>query len=224
MAIDAALIIIAVAHAHFAGETGVRLGGDDADHTHGGGGTEQGGLRALHHFDAFQIIKIEVGTTRPRDIDAVEIDGDGRRALRGAGVRCDAADHEAGVVGRLFLHVQAGHIGGKLIELCNADLAQATPGVGGDGDRHVVQFLLGLLRRHHDFLADRFGHLIGFGGKGRQGRQQAGGSEQQKTAHIIPHVGGTAMLQCGMKRRCAGCRLQRRGSGVTMMLQRLATW
>ena len=34
----------------------------------------------------------------------------------------------------MFLHVQAGHIGGKLIELCNADLAQAAPGVGGDGD------------------------------------------------------------------------------------------
>ena len=190
VAIDAALIKIAIAHTHFARGAGTRLGGDHRNDADGRCGAEERRLRALHHFDAFKIIEIEIGAARPRHVDAVQIDGDGRCSLRGTAVGGDAADHETRVVGALFLHIEAGHIGRELVELGDADLAQGPPGVGGDGDRHVALLLLALLGGDDNLLAQRFGDLIIAGGLGcgggqdnERGADEAGTGEQRETAH-----------------------------------------
>ena len=104
------LVEVAIAAAHFSREAFTRAGRDDADRTHGAGGAEQGRLRALDHFDAFQIVDRLIAAARARDIDAVVIERDARALLGRAAIRGDAANHDAGVVGALLLNQQAGDV------------------------------------------------------------------------------------------------------------------
>jgi hypothetical protein len=181
-AVQPALVEIAVSPPDFARKAWLGLVGDHRHGAHGRRRSEQRRLRALHDLHALEVIEIEVGPARPRDIDPVQVDGDGGRALRTAGVGRDAPDHEARIVGGLFLHVEPGYEGRKLVELGDAQFPQRLAGKGRDRDRHIHKALLDLLGGDQNLLAAVCrGDLLG---RSRGNRDQCRGGQQKGRFHF----------------------------------------
>jgi hypothetical protein len=156
---------------------------DDVDRADQRAAAEQGRLRALGHFDTLDVEQFDVRAARLGDRHAVLEHRHARLGRGLAAVGGDAAHHEAGVVGRLVLDLEAGHEAGKPVELLHAQLVEHAARIGGQGDRHVERLLFALLGGDEQFLdliggrgvRDRLG---GLGLAGQAGQAADGGHEQ----------------------------------------------
>jgi hypothetical protein len=98
---------------------------DDVDRADHRAAPEQGRLRALGHLDALVVEQLDIRAARLGDRHAVLEHRDARLDRGLAAVGGDAAHHEARVVGRLVLDLEAGHEGRQLVEVLHAQLAPA---------------------------------------------------------------------------------------------------
>ncbi len=190
-------------------EGAVGLVGDDADCTRDGIAAEQGALRSLHDLRALDVVHgghDAAGAARP---DAVHEHGDRRVAADAEVVGRDAAHRERIGEAVLGLAGEARREVHDAADVGHAAFLQHVAGEGGHGERHVLERLLSLLRRDHDFLEAhdlflglgcrlrRRGRLLlGEGGE-RAGQRGDDGRVDRRTDRIIhvypPH---TARGQC----------------------------
>ena len=70
------------------------LDGEDVDRARGGIATVKRALRPLQHLDPVDVIEGAEGRARPRDIDAVDVEGGGGIGARREGEVADAADEQ----------------------------------------------------------------------------------------------------------------------------------
>ena len=133
-------VVVAIGQLSRAGEAVGRRLGDDVDHAAGGVAAVERTLRPFQHLDAVDIHQLLGRIDRPRQIDAVDIDGDRRVgadiqlvAANAADIRL--ADHRVG--GEL----QAGSELGQLRRALNPANLQCIAGEGGDRQRNLLQIL-----------------------------------------------------------------------------------
>ena len=130
----------------------------------------QRALRAAQHFDALDVVNIEQGALRPRDVDVVEVDADARLEAPQRVVLADAADvgidRASGRAPRVDLDVR--RVRRHVFERADVLFQQLVGGERGDRDRDVLQALFAPTGRDYDLL-DRAGLGARFGGHGRAG-------------------------------------------------------
>ena len=110
-------------------------------------------MRSLDDLDSFQVVDRLIGTTRARDIYAVIVQRNARTLLGRSAIRRDAADHDTGIVGALFLNVETRDVIRQLVEIGDAQSLDLFVADGADRDRHVLRTLLDLLSRYDNFVA-----------------------------------------------------------------------
>ena len=140
---------------------GVGLVGDDADGARFRACAVEGALRALQHFDARDVVDVNVdGAVDGRDRLLVQIGADGR--LRGRVVAVLPAHHaahvhvrgaDAGTALAEALHRRhPGEVFDVVVDVLDVELLELLGGECLDADRHVLQILGALLCRYHDLL------------------------------------------------------------------------
>ena len=135
--------------------SGLRLVGDDADGAGLGAGAVQRALRTGQHFDARDVVDLDV----ERALDGgdgllVEVHAHRGQRTRVVGVLAagDAAHvgtGEAGTAGLVGDVRQEFHVVAEVVDLEFGELLLAD---GLDGQRHVLQAFVALLRRDHDLF------------------------------------------------------------------------
>ena len=145
---------VVVADGEFALHRGrvVRAAGDDVDDAGRGVLAEHRALRALEHFDAFELAQVAEADAVARTVHAVDDHADGRLQAGVVADRTDAADARGGdgfVLGAG--HGQAGHQHLHVLDVAHAGVLQQLLGQSGQRDRHVLQGLLALLRGDDQF-------------------------------------------------------------------------
>ena len=99
-------------------------------------------MRPARHLDPLEIEQFDEGAARLGDRDPSSIDRHPRLVERFAAVRGHAAHHEAGIVGRLVLDVEARHVTGDLLEIVQPEIVDELAVERGQRDRHVDDALL----------------------------------------------------------------------------------
>ena len=176
-------VIIAVGDAPRRREAGrVRLVLHDVDRADQRAAPVERRLRPLGDLDPLDVEQLDIGAARLGDGDAVLEDGDARLVGRRAAVRRDAAHDEAGIVGRLVLHLEARHEAREGVEFIEAEAVELLGPRDAQRHRHVDRILFAQLRGDDDRIARiglRLGDLGLRGGGGECGK--ADGGQRQRT-------------------------------------------
>ena len=138
-----------VAHGQLAlGALGVTgLAGDHVDHAGRGVLAEYRALRALEHFDALELAQVAEADAVARAVHPIDHHAHRRLQADVVADRADAADARGG--DRVVLGAgdgQARHQDLQVLDVAHAGVLQQLLVEHGDGDRHVLQRLLALLR------------------------------------------------------------------------------
>ena len=118
--------------------------------------TLQGTLRAAQNFHAVQVVQVECGPQRGREIHVVDIDADTGLAGRQVEVALSDAANERGirftVCGGVLEHRDVGRNVRDVDQVRHVPLFHRLGVHRGDGDRGLLQLLLAELCRDDDFL------------------------------------------------------------------------
>ena len=127
-------------------------------------------LRAAQHFDALDVVDVEQGTLRTRDVDVIQIDADAGLEAPQRVVLADAADIGVDRAGGRApgIHFDVRRVRGDVFERADVLLQQLVGSERGDRDRDVLQALFAPPGRDGDLL-DGAGLGARFGSHGRPG-------------------------------------------------------
>ena len=112
---------------------------------------EHRALRTLQHLDALELAEIAEAHPVARPVDAVDDDTDGRFEADVVADRADSADARGrGNLARRRGDDQPGRQQRQVLDVSHTGIAQQLRPDRGDGDRHVLQILVALLRGDGD--------------------------------------------------------------------------
>ncbi len=114
----------------------------------------QGALRAAQHFDALDVIHVEQGALRTRDVHVVQVDADARLEAPQRVVLSDAADIGVDRAGGRApgIHFDVRGVRGHVFQRADVLLQQLIRSECGDRDRDVLQALFAPPGRDGDLL------------------------------------------------------------------------
>ena len=153
--VDHALRLHAVVIAVFAFDAGfghAKLGplGAEVDHARGGIAAKQGALRTAQDFDLAHVVEFTFEQARAEQRRVVHVNGRGAVAGRAHAEIADPADGEARAGEVAFGEGNVGQGQLKIGGVLDLLLFERFGVEGTDGNRHVLQFLIGALCGHHD--------------------------------------------------------------------------
>jgi hypothetical protein len=111
-------------------------------------------LRAAQHFDALDVVHVEQGALRTRDVHVVQVDTDAGLEAPQRVVLADAADIGVDRAGGRTpgIHFDVRGVRGDVFERANVLLQQLLGSERGDRDRDVLQALFAPSGRDGDLL------------------------------------------------------------------------
>ena len=148
-------VAAAVGDRHIAAALARRLARHEADGAALGVAAVERALRSAQDFDALDIEQVEICAGQARIVDIVDVEphaGLESRIEIGLAEAADVGDHRFAEGGRLGTQVHARRIVQDIRELGRALRLDLLRRERRDRDRRVLQFLLAVLRGHHDFF------------------------------------------------------------------------